>query len=365
MNQECPCQDLEAKESEKARSKWLGRTQVHECQRQLEKTESDREKRLARMREYGRQRCQNESEEMRAERLAKMRVREHQRRLEESEEDRAKRLAKMRAYQHQRRQGKQTRQSAELLECKHEQDVSHANNSVQLPIPNTDGEEDKQGMLVPRALQNGQDVLHFDMSEKEDQLDGAQYERAKRLARMRTYEKQRRQEETDEDRAVRLAKMRAREHQRRLVETEEERAKRLARMRARRRQAKELEGILESYQEQAWNISHANTSVQVLGEKEDHKEELQGSPSVQLAVNERQHQQGDRTEQHRQDDSTGQVPIPRMDEGDTPGRLLTCEHPHGHDMLNADSSGQSRTVKEGGELEGDCRAICYYSYCDL
>ena len=376
LSQKYACQDLE--EPKEARCKH---------QHRLDESENDREKRLARMREYGRQRCQNESEEKRAERLAKMRAREHQRRLEESEDDRAKRLAKMRAYQHQRRQSKQTRQLTKMVECEHElkQDVSHAINSVQLPIPKMNDKEDQPSKsenndTFPCEIQNGEDVSHYDNSQKEDQLDKAQNERAKRLARMRAYEKQRRQQETEEDRAIRLAKMRTRERQRRLEETEEERTKRLTRMRARRQvnQAKQLERTIKYDQEQEQNVLHANsTTVQGM---EDQQEESEGNTSKQLAVNECQHQLGERTEQleellmsQSQDDSIGQVPIPRVIkqdnqdafEGDTAEKVLTYEHLCGHNMLHADSSGQLKEEAQQGELEGDCRAICYYSYCDL
>lgn len=380
LSQKYACQDVEV--PKEARFK---------CKRQhrLDESENDREKRLARMREYGRQRCQNESEEKRAERLAKMRAREHQRRLEESEDDRAKRLTKMRAYQHQRRQSKQTRQLTRMVECEHElkQDVSHAINSVQLPIPKMNDKEDQPSKsenndTLPCEIQNGEDVSHYDNSQKEDQLDKAQNERAKRLARMRAYEKQRRQQETEEDRAIRLAKMRTRERQRRLEETEEERTKRLARMRARRQvnQAKQLERTIKYDQEQEQNVLHANSTVQVLGGMEDQQEESEGNTSKQLAVNEHQHQQEERTEQFEellvsqsQDDSIGQVPIPRVIkqdnqdvfEGDTAEKVLTYEHLCGHNMLHADSSGQLKDEAQQGELEGDCRAICYYSYCDL
>lgn len=379
LSQKYACQDLE--EPKEARFK---------CKRQhqLDESENDREKRLARMREYGRQRCQNESEEKRAERLAKMRAREHQRRLEESEDDRAKRLAKMRAYQHQRRQSKQTRQLTKMVECEHElkQDVSHAINLVQLPIPKMNDKEDQPSIsenndTVPCEIQNGEDVSHYDNSQKEDQLDKAQNERAKRLARMRAYEKQRRQQETEEDRAIRLAKMRTRERQRRLEETEEERTKRLARMRARRQvnQAKQLERTIKYDQEQEQNVLHANSTVQVLGGMEDQQEKSKGNTSKQLAVNEHQHQQRERTEQleellvsQSQDDSIGQVPIPRVIkqdnqdafEGDTAEKVLTYEHLCGHNM-HADSSGQLKEEAQQGELKRDCRAICYYSYCDL
>ena len=379
-------------ESTEGRTYRLAKMRAYEHQRRLVESRDDRAKRLARMRQYGRQRLQNESAEQRADRLAKMRARERQRRLVESESDRVERLSKMRDYQRQRRQGTQVKPSPKF---------EHEHSSVQMSLedvkvsPCDHGAassvqvslEDQQNKLegeirhgpassVQVSMGDQQSKLEGDNSllnelqcedecrlstcEKEAELDD---DRAKRLAKMRAYEHQRRQQESEEDRAKRLAKMRAREHQRRQEESEYDRAKRLTRMRVHHhQQIKQLEEMLKC---EGQDVTDADGSP-LEGDKSRQIAEHQGEQLERLRALQNQHKENDNSEPVHAPTSrfVGQEGNLNKSEGDgTKQAESMYEYQCSHDGLHTDSSIQAHTVseKQQDQLE-NFKGFCYYSY---
>ena len=362
-------------ESTEDRTYRLAKMRAYEHQRRLVESRDDRAKRLARMRQYGRQRLQNESEEQRAERLAKMRARERQRRLVESESDRVERLSKMRAYQRQRRQDTQVKPS---LKFEHEHSsiqtsLEDQQNKLEAEIhlkvsPDEHGPassvevsmEDQQNKLEGDNSLLNEDECRLSTCEKEAELDD---DRVKRLARMRAYERQRRQQESEEDRAKRLAKMRAREHQRRQEESEYNRAKRLARMRAHHhQQIKQLEEMLKC---EGQDVTDADGSP-LEGDKSRQTPEHQVEQLERLLALQNQHKENDNSESVHAPTSRFVGQEGNLDESEGDGTKQAesmYEYQCSHDGLHTDSSIQAHTVseKQQDQLE-DFKGICYYSY---